>query len=125
MYGRFRYSDLKEAALRGSLWVLYKVEQVLMICNVGIGGCARQLQGGIVRFEAAGRGWRDSRQGILGERRRRDSVGAGARGRFESAVADSCGVRVERRGGEEAVGWGESVERKRGCPGQPGGSSVA
>ena len=105
MYGRFRYSDLKEAALRGSLWVLYKVEQVLMICNVGIGGCARQFQGGIVRFEAAGRGWRDSRQGILGERRRRDSVGAGARGRFESAVADSCGVRVERRGAKQELSW--------------------
>ena len=80
MYGRFRYSDLKEAALRGSLWVLYKVEQVLMICNVGIGGCARQLQGGIVRFEAAGRGWREGWQGILGQLRRRDSVRAGARG---------------------------------------------
>jgi hypothetical protein len=31
MYGRFRYSDLKEATLRGSLWVLYKVEQVLKL----------------------------------------------------------------------------------------------
>src|SRR2546430_16036614 len=100
MYGRFRYSDLKEAALRGSLWVLYKVEQVLMICNVGIGGCARQLQGGIVRFEAAGRGWGDSRQGILGERGRRDSVGGGARGRVEAAGAGSCGGRGGRRGGQ-------------------------
>ena len=78
--GRFRYSDLKEAALRGSLWVLYKVEQVLMICKVGIGGCARQLQRGIVRFEPAGRGWRDGWQGKVGELRHRDPVGAGAGG---------------------------------------------
>ena len=51
--GRVRYSDLKEAAPRGSLWVLYMVEQVLMICKVAVGGCARQLQREIVRFEAA------------------------------------------------------------------------
>jgi len=57
--GRFRYSDLKEAAPRGSLWVLYMVEQVRMSCRVGIGGCARQLQREIVGFEAAGRGWRE------------------------------------------------------------------
>jgi len=31
--GRFRYSDLKEGAPRGSLWVLYLVEQGLMICK--------------------------------------------------------------------------------------------
>src|SRR6266404_7283698 len=54
--GRVRYSDLKEAAPRGSLWVLYMVEQVLMICKVVVGGCARQLQREIVRFEAADRG---------------------------------------------------------------------
>jgi hypothetical protein len=29
------------------------VEQVLMICKVAVGGCARQLQREIVRFEAA------------------------------------------------------------------------
>ena len=40
MEGRFRYSDLKEAARRGSLWVLYVVERVLMICKVGVGGDA-------------------------------------------------------------------------------------
>ena len=40
-----------------------------------------------------------------GERRRRDSVRAGARGRFESAVADSCGVRVERRGAKQELSW--------------------
>ena len=56
VYGRFRYSDLKEAARRGSLWVLYMVEQVLMICKIAVGGCARQLRREIVRFEAAGRG---------------------------------------------------------------------
>ena len=41
--GRFRYSDLKEAARRGSLWVLYMAEQVLRICEVAVGGCVRQL----------------------------------------------------------------------------------
>jgi hypothetical protein len=41
--GRFRYSDLKEAARRVSLWVLYVIEQVPMICKVAIGGCVRQL----------------------------------------------------------------------------------
>jgi hypothetical protein len=41
--GRFRYSDLKEAARRVSLWVLYVIEQVRMICKVAIGGCVRQL----------------------------------------------------------------------------------
>jgi hypothetical protein len=54
--GRFRYSDSKEAAPRGSLWVLYMAEQVPMICKVAVGGWARQLQREIVRFEAAGRG---------------------------------------------------------------------
>ena len=43
--GRFRYSDLNEAAPRGSLWGLYRVEQVRMICEVAVGNCARQLQG--------------------------------------------------------------------------------
>jgi hypothetical protein len=42
------------------------VEQVLMICKVAVGGCARQLQREIVCFEAAGRGWREGWQGILG-----------------------------------------------------------
>jgi len=42
--GRFGYSDLKEAAPRGSLWVLYVVEQVGMICKVAVGDCARPLQ---------------------------------------------------------------------------------
>ena len=53
---RFRYSDLKEAAPRGSLWVLYMAEQVLTICKVAVGGCVRRVQHEIVRFEAAGRG---------------------------------------------------------------------
>jgi hypothetical protein len=78
--GRFRYSDLKEAAPRGSLWVLNMVEQVLMICKVAVGGCVRQLQREIVRFEAAGRGWREGWRGMVGQLRRRDSVRAGARG---------------------------------------------
>src|SRR5437879_4683417 len=39
--GRFRYSDLKDAAPRGSLWVLYMAEQVLTICKVAVGGCVR------------------------------------------------------------------------------------
>jgi hypothetical protein len=42
--GRFRYSDLKEAAPRGSLWVLYRVEQVRMICKVAVGSCGWELQ---------------------------------------------------------------------------------
>jgi hypothetical protein len=95
--GRFRYSDLKEAAPGVGLWVLYRGEQVRMICKVGVGGCARQLQREIVCFEAAGRGWREGWQGILGELRRRDPVRAGARGRFETAVAGSCSVLVEWR----------------------------
>jgi hypothetical protein len=45
--GRFRYSDLKEAAPRGSLWVF---EQVLMICEVAIAGCAQQMEGEIVEI---------------------------------------------------------------------------
>ena len=44
MWGRFGNSDLKEAALRGSLWVLYVVEQKLMVCNVAVGDWVRQLQ---------------------------------------------------------------------------------
>ena len=42
--GRFRYGDLKEAALRGSLWVLYVIEEVPMIYKVAVGGCVRQLE---------------------------------------------------------------------------------
>jgi hypothetical protein len=42
--GRFGYSGLKEAALRGSLWVLYVVEQILMFCNIAVGDWVRQLQ---------------------------------------------------------------------------------
>jgi hypothetical protein len=38
-----------------------------MICKVAVGGCARQLQREIVRFEAAGRGWREEWQGVLGQ----------------------------------------------------------
>jgi hypothetical protein len=34
------------------------IEQVLMSCEVAVGGCARKLQAEIVFFEAAGRGWR-------------------------------------------------------------------
>ncbi len=41
--GRFGYSDLKEATLGGSLWVLYVVEQVAMVCEVAVGGGAWQL----------------------------------------------------------------------------------
>ncbi len=41
MRGRFRYSDLKEAALCVSLWVLYVVEQVRMIWKVPVNGCVR------------------------------------------------------------------------------------
>ena len=69
--GRFRYSDLKEAAPRGSLWVLYVVEQGLMICKVAVCGCEQQLQREIVCFVAAGRGWGEGWQGILGQMRRR------------------------------------------------------
>jgi hypothetical protein len=65
VYGRFRYSDLKEVAPRGSLWVLYVGEQVLMICKVAVGGNARQLEREIVCFEAAGRGWGEGWLGIL------------------------------------------------------------
>ena len=68
-----------------------------MICKVAVGGCARQLQGEIVRFEAAGRGWREGRRDILGQMRRGDPVRAGARGSFEAVVAGSCSVLVERR----------------------------
>jgi hypothetical protein len=75
VYGGFRYSDLKEATPRGSIWVLYMVEQVLMICKVAVGGCARQLQREMARFEAGGQGWREGWQGILGQLRRKDSVG--------------------------------------------------
>jgi len=78
--GRFRYSDLKEAAPRGSLWGLYTVEPVPMVCKVAVGGCARQLPREIVRFEAAGRGWREGGQDILGQMRHTSSVRAGARG---------------------------------------------
>jgi len=42
--GRFRYSDLKEAAPRVSLWVLYVVGQVPMIGKVAVGSCVRQSQ---------------------------------------------------------------------------------
>jgi hypothetical protein len=42
--GRFGYSDLKEAAPEGSLWVLYVVKQIPTSFKVGIGGCPRQLQ---------------------------------------------------------------------------------
>jgi hypothetical protein len=42
--GRFGYSDLKEASLRGNLWVLYVIEQVPMIFEVAVGGGARHLQ---------------------------------------------------------------------------------
>jgi hypothetical protein len=59
---------------------LYTVEQVPMICKVAVGGCARQLQREIARFEAAGRGWREGWQSILVQLGRRDSVRAGARG---------------------------------------------
>ncbi len=79
VYGRFRYSDLKEAARRGSLWVLYMVEQVLMICKIAVGGCARQLRREIVCFEVAGRGWREDWQSILGQIRRRNSEHAEGR----------------------------------------------
>jgi hypothetical protein len=54
--GRFRYSDLKEAAPRGSLWVLYMDEQISMIWEVAVGGCARQLQRERVERRIA-RGW--------------------------------------------------------------------
>jgi hypothetical protein len=35
------------------------VEQVLMSFEVVVGGCARQLQGEMVFFAVAGRGWRE------------------------------------------------------------------
>jgi hypothetical protein len=54
--GRFRYSDLKEAAPRVSLWVLYVVEQVGLMCRVAVGRCVRRLQCEIVGIERAGRG---------------------------------------------------------------------
>jgi len=78
--GALQIQRLEGSRPRGSLWVLYLVEQVLMICKVAVGGCVRQLQREIGRFEAAGRGWREGWQGILGQMRRRDSVRAGARG---------------------------------------------
>ena len=65
--GRFRYSALKEAAPRASLWVLYVVEQVRLMCRADVGGCARQLQREIVQIERAGRGWREGGQGIVGQ----------------------------------------------------------
>jgi hypothetical protein len=39
--GRFGYSGLKEAALRGSLWVLNVIAQMLMLCNVAVGDWCR------------------------------------------------------------------------------------
>jgi hypothetical protein len=67
---------------RGSLWVLYMVEQVLMICKVAAGGCARQLPCEIVRFEVAGGGGREGWQGILGQMRRRNSAASRATWRW-------------------------------------------
>jgi hypothetical protein len=46
---------------------LYMVEQVRMICKIAVGGCARQLQREMARFEAGGQGWREGGQGILGQ----------------------------------------------------------
>jgi hypothetical protein len=42
--GRFRYSDLKEAAPRGSLWGLYLDEPVLIVCEVGVAVGALRFQ---------------------------------------------------------------------------------
>src|ERR1039457_2141358 len=78
--GRFRYSDLKEAAPGASLWVLYVVEQARQRYRVAVGGSARQLQREIVGIERTGRGWREGWQGIVGQLRRRDFSRAGARG---------------------------------------------
>lgn len=57
--GRVRYSDLKEAARRASLWILYVVEQARLRYRVAVGGSARQLQREIVGIERTGRGWRE------------------------------------------------------------------
>ena len=54
--GRFRYSDLKEAARRASLWILCVVEQARLRYRVA---SARQLRREIVRIERTGRGWRE------------------------------------------------------------------
>ena len=97
-------ATLKEAVPRGSLWVLYVVEQVLMICKVAVGGCARQLQREIVRFEAAGRGWREGWQGILGQRRRRDSVRAGTNENV-SCIDDHPLLLEHRRSTLEILGY--------------------
>ena len=43
VWGRFRYSDLKEAAPRGSLWVLYEVEQIRLVSKVAVGDEAGQF----------------------------------------------------------------------------------
>jgi hypothetical protein len=42
--GRFRYSDLKEAAPRGSLCGLYLDEPVLIVCEVGVAVGALRFQ---------------------------------------------------------------------------------
>jgi hypothetical protein len=62
-------SDLKEAALRGSLWVWYVVEQVLTICKVAVGSRAGPLQREVVGIERVGRDRRERWQSILGQMR--------------------------------------------------------
>jgi len=68
------------------------VEQVLTIWKVAVGDCVRQLQREIVCFEAAGKGWREGWQGILGQLRRRDSVRAGARGNLRKVIFQHCSM---------------------------------
>ena len=55
MDGRFRYSDLKEAA-PGELWDLYMDEPVLIVCELLLRSSAWSFSRGIAR-EGVGRGW--------------------------------------------------------------------
>ena len=55
VYGRFRYSDLKEAA-PGELWGLYVDEPVLMVCEVSVAVGALRFQLVVAERMVVGRG---------------------------------------------------------------------
>ena len=115
LYGRFRYSDLKEAVF----WAMDFV-CAWAGCEDCQDGCCSQYAGVAVRGSTEKRrgeclgksGWKSDFE-FLRQARQRGSVGVGARGRCEAGdVGSCCAAAGMRRRSEKQLGRGEPLDDK-------------